>query len=182
MTKAIIALLALICAGGVAYYLLQDRQFEIRLSEDQLLEALEKKLPFQKTFLIVFDVDLDNPRIKLVEGSDRVQAGLDVTVNVRLGNKRPINGSADVSGHVRYAPEQGEFYLVKPEIESLSIEGVPTDYAERIDETLTKALASFFKTRPIYRLKETDTKQATAKLVLKDVAVEKGDLVLTLGL
>jgi hypothetical protein len=180
--KYILALLVVLGAGATAFFLTQDQQVVIRLSEDQLLKAVEKKLPFEKTYLVLFDVTLDNPRITLVDGSERVQAGLDVAVEIRLGNKPPLRGSTDISGNVRYVPEEGEFYLVDPDIETLSIEGIPMAYTDKIDEVMTKALGAFFKTRPIYTLKESDTKQAAAKLVLKDVAVENSELVLTLGL
>jgi len=180
--KIILALFVMLGAGATAFFLTQDQQVEIRLSEDQILQAVGKKLPFKKTYLIIFNVKLDNPRITLLEGSDRVQAGLDATVKVKLGDERPFRGSADISGNVRYVPEQGEFFLMDPEIETLSIEGVPDSYADKIDAIMTTALAAFFDARPIYTLKESDTKQAAAKLALKDVAVENGELVLTLSL
>ena len=180
--KIFLAIIAMLGVGATAFFLTQDQQVEIRLSEEQLLQAVEKKLPFEKTYLVLFDVTLDNPRITLVEGSERVQAGLDVAVKIRLGNNSPLRGSADVSGNVRYVPEEGQFYLVEPDIETLSVEGIPAAYIDKVDEVMTKALGAFFKTRPIYTLKETDTKQAAAKLVLKDVAVQNNELVLTLGL
>jgi len=180
--KYVIAILAVLGIGAVTLYFYSDHQIEIRLSEEELLQAVTKKLPFRKTYLIVFDVNLDNPRIMLVDGTNRVAAGLDVMVEAKIGKKPPVRGSVDLSGNVRYAPEDGEFYLVKPEIEKLTVEGISLSDSERVDEVLTKALASFFKNRPIYTLKESDTKQAAARLILKNVAVDGGELILTLGL
>jgi hypothetical protein len=177
-----LAFLIAVAAGAAALFLVPDRSVEIRLSEADLLRAVSRKLPFERTYLHVLDVRLDSPRISLVEGSNRIKVGLDAAVEAKLGDKPPLNGSADASGAVRYDPSDGAFYIVDPEIESLAVDGLPPTFADRIDTALTKAFKTFFKTRPIYRLKESDTKQAAARLALKDVAVESGDLVLTLGL
>lgn len=181
MTK-IIALLITLAAGATALLVFQGESIEIRLSEDDLLNAVSRKLPFERTYLHIFDVRLDRPRITLVDGSERIGVGLDAAVEARLGDKPPVTGSADASGAVRYQADQGAFYIVDPEIEALVIDGLSPAYAERVDAALTKALKVFFETRPIYTLKKTDTKQAAAQVVLKNVAVDKGELVLTLGL
>ena len=181
MTK-FLALLIALGAGAAAFILVPDRSVEIRLTEAELLKAVSRKLPFERTYLHIFDVRLDSPRISLIEGSNRIKVGLDAEVEAKLGDKPPLYGSADASGAVRYDPSEGAFYIVDPEIEALAVDGLPPNIADRIDAALTKAFKTFFKKRPIYRLKETDTKQAAARLALKDVAVENGELVLTLGL
>lgn len=181
MARLFIAVVLAISAATAAFPFFHDSRVEIRLSESQVLEAVGRKLPFRKTYLTLFDVTLDNPRIRLVDGSDRVRAGLDVSVRNKLSSKPPMRGSADMSGVVRYVPELGEFYLDRPEIETLSVDGIPPAYMDKVDDVLTKAFGLFFKVRPIYMLKDTDSKQAAAMLALKDVSVEAGELVLTLG-
>lgn len=181
--KIVLAVLVFVAtAGTAAVFLLQDRQVEIRLSEAQLLEAINKKLPFKKSYLIILDVELDNPRISLPEDGSRVQAGVDILVNIRLGGGKRITGTADASAGIRYRAEAGQFFLMDPKIEKLSVGDIPLAYSEKVDDAVGKALKAFFDQRPVYTLKETDTKQKTAKLVLKDVSVDQGVLVLTLGL
>ncbi len=175
-------LFAAILAGAGAFVMLRDSQVEIRLSEAQLLEAISKKLPFRKSYLVILDIVLDNPRITLPEDGDRVHAGVDIVVDIRLGNGRRITGTADASAGVRYRPEDGQFFLVDPNIEKLSVGNVPLAYSEKVDTAIRKTLTAFFNERPVYTLKETDTRQKTAKLILKTVAVQEGVLVLTLGL
>ena len=51
-----------------------------------------------------------------------------------------------------------------------------------VNNILTKAVARYYAERPIYTLKETNIKQSAARLVLKGVIVENGELVITLGL
>ena len=181
MTK-FLALVATLAVGVAAVFMFQGETVEIRLSEDELLNAVSRKLPFERTYLHVFDITLDRPRISLVDGSPRIKVGLDASVEAKLGGKPPLAGSADASGAIRYNADQGAFFIVDPEIETLAIDGLPSAYADRADMALTKALKLFFETRPIYTLRESDTKQAAARMVLKNIAVDKGELVLTLGL
>ncbi len=59
---------------------------------------------------------------------------------------------------------------------------MPEKYTDKVNKALTKALASYYATHPIYTLKTTDTKQAAVKLVLKDVYIENKELVIKLGI
>ena len=181
MKKIIFVAAVLIFAGAAAAVLLPDRQFEVKLTEDQLLEAISKKLPFEKSYFVIFDVTLDNPRISLPEGSDRVHAGLDVAVDISIGDKRFV-GSTDASAGIRYEPEAGQFFLVEPNVEALTLQGIPIAYSEKVDDALGKALDAFFGKRPVYTFKDSDSRQKAAKFTLKKVTVADGVLVLTLGL
>ena len=126
---------------------------------------------------------LDNPRLSLINGTDRVDAGLDAALNVHI-NDMPLSlgGELDVSGGVRYDEIDGQFFLTDPVIENLNIQGIPDRYSERANNVLTKALGEYYADRPIYTLRETDAKQAVAKLLLKDVIVRNRELVVTLGI
>ena len=76
-----------------------------------------------------------------------------------------LGGELDISGGVRYDEIDGQFFLTDPAIENLNIQGIPDKYSERANKVLTKALAEYYADRPIYTLRETDAKQAVAKLL-----------------
>ena len=177
----IIAVVLLVSLLG-AYFYFGGREYQFRFSEDELRGKLSKRLPIEKTYLFIFQVVLDRPRVTLVEGSDRVQAGLDLTLNIHINEEPlPLGGSVDASGGVRYDPLEGAFYLTDPVVERLAVQGIPARYTDRVNSVLTKAIAEYYKDRPIYTLKESDVKQAAAKLVLKSVVVQNRLLVVTLG-
>lgn len=178
LTFAVVLLVSLL--GAYLYF--GGRDYEFRFSEDELRAKLSKRLPIERTYLFIFQVVLDRPRVTLVEGSDRVQAGLDVGLNIHINDEPlPLGGSVDASGGVRYDPAEGAFYLTDPVVESVAIQGVPGTYTGSVNSILTKAIAEYYKNRPIYTLKDTDVKQAAAKLVLKSVVVKDRQLVVTLG-
>ncbi|MEO0576672.1 MAG: DUF1439 domain-containing protein [Pseudomonadota bacterium] len=178
----IIAALCIALVGAGAYLYFQGARYTLQFTETELQEKLSAKLPVSRDYLFIFEVVLDNPRLRLVEGSDRVNAGMDVTLNIRIGNEPlPLGGKIDISGGVRYASEIGQFFLTDPIIEDLSVQGVPSRYTDRVDEVMTKALARFYAERPIYTLKDTDVKAKAAKLLLKKVVVRNSVLFVTLG-
>ena len=164
-------------AGG---YYLSGKEYVVRLSETQIVDKLKEKLPLTQQYLLVIQVTLDNPSVHLINGSKRVNAGLDVVFNVPL--VPPINGRIDVSGGIRYLAERGQFFLTDPVVEDLEVPAIPAEYMEKFSTALTKALAAYYADHPIYTLNTGDVKQAAAKMVLKDVTVENRELVVTLGL
>lgn len=168
-------------AGG--YYYIQDRTFVLTFSEADIQSRLEAAPPFTRTFFGVVHVTLDDPRISLVEGSDRVRAGSDVAVRVGLGRREfVIPGSVDASGGVRFQAETGEFFLTDPVVEHLVIPGLSEQHAPRVADAVARALRVYYDRHPIYTLKPTDIEQATARLLLEDVRVVEQQLVVTLAL
>ena len=181
ISGVILAVLLLI--GGGAYYFLSDNSLTLRFSENDLRERLDRQLPFSKNYLLVFNVTLDNPRIDLIDGSDRIAGGVDAILNVKFGgSETPVGGALDISGGVRYEAAAGEFFLTDPIIENVHIQGIPSSIANRANKALSLALEEFYRDRPIYRLSETELNEQAARLILRDVVVEDETLVVTLGL
>jgi len=174
-------ILVLILAGAYLYFV--GKEYEFRFSESEIQQTLETNLPLTRTYLIIIQVTLSNPRVQLENGSNRVNAGLDVGLNITINqNPEPLGGSIDVSGGVRYVSEDGQFFLSDPVIEQLHIQGIPDQYTDKANSALTKALAEFYREHPIYTLSAYDAKQAVARMVLKNVVVENKELVVTLGI
>jgi len=178
----IVSALLTLCAVG-AYLYFDGREYTFRLTEAELQTKLAERLPLQKTYLFIIQVVLDNPRLALVEGSDRVNAGLDVTLNIKINDEPlPLGGKLDASGGIRYDGKEGQFFLTDPVIENLEVQGVPANYTDRVNTILTKAIGEYYSTRPIYDLSSADVKGATTKLLLKRIVVEHRVLIVTLGI
>lgn len=179
---AIIVGIVLLVAIASAYFYFAGKEYVFRFSETEIQNTLEESLPLTKTYLFIIQVTLENPRVQLENGSSRVNAGLDVVLNITVGqNPDPLGGSVDVSGGVRYVSESGQFFLTDPMIERLQIQGVSDIYTEKVNSALSKALSEYYSENPIYTLSALDVKQATVRLVLKKVIVENQELVITLG-
>jgi hypothetical protein len=146
-----------------------------------LQEQLEKRFPIEKTYLLVIHFLFSNPQIALEDRSDKVRFLVDVEAHFSAAGA-PHPGKALVSGTLTYDREHGEFFLLGAHLEHLTIVGVPDEKLTRVQEGADLALGGYLDRKPIYRLKPSDAKQDLARLVLKQVRVEDGDLVLTLAL
>ena len=173
--------IAIVVLGLYLYF--NDREFVVTIPEETIREKLNERLPLSKRYLFIFDVSLDNPRLGLDSENNRIAIGLDLLLNIRVnGNDKPLGGSVDVSGTIKYVPEEGAFYLNGPIIENLSIDGLPEKYTSKASTVVEKALISFYSSRPIYTLKSSDVKHVTAKMILKNLVVKEKNIVLTLGI
>lgn len=185
-------LLCLGATGAVAFFILKDWTYTLRITPEEIERTLVETFPMERRYLLLFDVSVTDPLVELTEGSDRVGLGARIDlapIDYRLGFKEKIHeGTLDVESRIelnakiRYAPETGEFFLDESEIEQLSLEGFPDAFREGAEPFLVKVLDAGLRTRPVYTLRATDTRKALSKLVLRWVGVENGDLVIVLGL
>jgi hypothetical protein len=184
MKQIVLAVLVvvLLLAGGTYYYF-SGRQYVYTFSESQIREKLAARLPFRRTYLLFFDVTLDNPRISLADQSGRISAGLDITIDIRIG-AQPVAlvGTIDVAGRLDYRSDEAAFYLADPEIENFSIQGLPEKYAGKVAKVIADGLQDYFSNHPVYALRANGSRNLAARFVLKDVVVRDHSLVVTLGL
>ncbi|MEM8771732.1 MAG: DUF1439 domain-containing protein [Pseudomonadota bacterium] len=177
------AVLFLIAVLAAAFFFLRDRDFTFRFSEADLRERLDAQLPWSERYFTIFDVTIDNPRIDLIEGADRFSGGVDARLDIALYDEPfPLQGAVDLSGAVRYARDEGAFYLTDLKVEKVRIAGIPDRFANTANDAISKAIAAFYKSRPIYRLDEATTSHQAARLLLKDVTVKDEHLIVTLAL
>jgi hypothetical protein len=178
----LVAAALLVVAVGAAWWHFAGREYVVRFGQAQIHEQLDRRFPISKSLLLL-QVDLEHPRVTLHEGSSRVSLGLDVTLNIRVDNEsRPLGGSADVDAGIRYDPADGTFHLTDPVVRQLQVQGIPERFHAAAMKLVAKAFTEFVEREPVYRLKTTDIKQATARLLLKSVVVENNELVITLGI
>ncbi len=184
MNKVLAALGFTILVIAVAVYsYFSGRDYQITIPEADIVAKLNQKLPMEKTYLLIFKVTLDNPRVDLIAGSNRINLGLDVQLNIHInGDSKPLGGKIDASGSLKYVPEEGAFYLVDPAIENLALQGVPEKHIEKATKVIQQALVHFYSARPVYKLKRSDIKQSFTRLVLKKLEVQNEAVVVTLGI
>lgn len=177
---AVLALLVLAAAAG--YWYLGRLSYELRITQAQLEQKLAEKLPLTRAYPI-FAVTLANPRVHLNEQSDRIDFGLDVTMALQSGSIRPpIRSEVDVSAGIRYDPQRGAFFLTDPVVDRLRLDGVQDKFMAMPNTVLSNAIAAYFAERPIYTLSSSDPKQRLAQMLVKRVVVERGEIVVHMGL
>jgi hypothetical protein len=178
----LLVILVLVAAAGAGLYYVHGKRYVYRFTEPELQATLSERMPISKTFLYIFQVTLDEAKVVLIEGSNRVNVGINVKLGITIeNNPLPLSGLIEASGGVRYEPGAGELYLTDPRVESLQMFGVPERHLPALTSALTLALQEYYATRPIYRL-DASAQGTAARLLLKSVQVENRELVVKLGI
>ena len=179
LTWSLLALLALVGAGAIWY--LAAKTYEIRISQAQLEQKLAERLPLTQRYPLV-SVTLAQPRVHLNEDSERVDFGLNMTVNTNTSGSQLLGAQIDVSASLRYDAERGAIFLDQPVMDKLVVQGLDERRTAMAQVALETAMASFLAQQPVYTLNASDTRQRVARMAVRDIKVENGVVVLILGL
>jgi hypothetical protein len=179
LTWSLLALLALVGAGAIWY--LAAKTYEIRISQAQLEQKLAERLPLTQRYPLV-SVTLAQPRVHLNEDSERVDFGLNMTVNTNTSGSQLLSAQIDVSASLRYDAERGAIFLDQPVMDKLVVQGLDERRTAMAQVALEAAMASFLAQQPVYTLNASDTRQRVARMAVRDIKVENGVVVLILGL
>ena len=173
---------ALVCV----FFFFKRTGYEITIPQEKIDETLSEKFPISKNYLVVFSITYSNPEVTLLSKEDRVQVGLDATLNIALsGEKSDLKGGATLTGGIRYDNEAQEFFLNEVKFERFEIQGVPEKWLDKVTEIGEILARELVEKQPVYRLENLeikDGKTAVAKLLLKDFEVREQEILVTLGL
>ena len=183
MKKILIGFLVLVLVLGGALLYLYKKQYTVIITQEQINNALIKKFPVTKTYLLIFRITYSNPHLTLLPESNRIEVGLDAEVSIKiLGESKKFDGTVLVNSGIAYRNENQQFFLSNPEIKKLEIQGMPQQYIEKVTGFASKAASEYLQEVPVYTLRAKDAKTAVSKLLLKDVQVKSNELHVTLGL
>ncbi|KAB2641048.1 MAG: DUF1439 domain-containing protein [Verrucomicrobia bacterium] len=178
--------LVLLLVAGAAGFLLRDawdRTVTVNLSQGEINAALAKKFPKDKTYLKIVRVTYLNPRAVLLPDQDKVRVSVDVRVVVGVAGLlgKSYTGSAALITRIGYHPADYQFFLEQPELQSLEAAQLPESYRAALQDGLNHLAGELGDAVPIYQLTKNDTQTNLAKLLLKNVAIHKDKVVVTLG-
>ncbi|WP_269523469.1 DUF1439 domain-containing protein [Coraliomargarita parva] len=184
MKRALIfaTILAFVLLIG-SYFYFKGKRYQVVIPQETIDLALAEQFPMSKAYLLVFEIHYSNPQVTLLETSDRIQIGLDATLNIRInGEAKHLGGGATLTTAVRYEGGTQSFYLDDAEFDRLEVQGIPEKWLDQVTTFAAKAAREFIDSSPVYRLEAKDAKTATAKLLLKNFEVREQAIHLTLGI
>lgn len=149
---------------------------EIKLTTDDIQEAVEKHFPYEKN-LIIAKLELINPNIKLMDGL--VHYRLDINFNML---SETFKGDFEAAGKIYYNKTKKAFYLNNFQILSINIQEVNEKYREKVTSTLNIILNNYFEDFAVYRLKESDYKQNLTRMFLQEVQTVDDYLLIRLSI
>lgn len=87
--------LALVAGGTFLYF--KGKRYEVVITQDKIDAALSDRFPATKKYLLIFSITYSNPQVTLLEDEDKVQVGLDATLNIRInGEVKELAGGTEI--------------------------------------------------------------------------------------
>ena len=178
MTRFLLALALLTLVGEQACTSGGPFRKRLVFERQQLQEKVAAKFPLKKRKALIATT-FSKPRVILAEGAERMGIALAIEVSapgVKYG------GEIEADGEIHYRPRRGEFSVVNCRIRRLEVEDLPEKYQKLVHTLAEKVVELYLSDLPVYRLDQGNFKQSLAKLVLKSVNIENGQLVVIVGL
>ena len=151
---------------------LADGKLALDFSAKQIQDAIAPKFPAENCPLPASCIKLQNPKVTLADGSDRLTMSFDTAVNF-LG--QPTTGTAVVSAKPRYQASTGEIFLDDSRIENLTFKGVSPQIIDVITQYGSVLAKQSLERTPIYSFKSAQAEKI-AKMGVADVRVVDGKL------
>ncbi|NRA39320.1 MAG: DUF1439 domain-containing protein [Planctomycetes bacterium] len=119
-----------------AYLIFKGSEYTVIIEKEKIQEAINKKMPFEKTFYLVLKLTINETQIQLNEGSERLTISTAIDLAVNVGKKeKHFSGQVTASSELHYEPSHHQFYLQNPIIENIHIKGVPDKYSKIVSST-----------------------------------------------
>lgn len=176
-----ICFVALALAGTFFYF--KGRRYEVVITQTQIDEALQKRFPVEKSYLLIFGVTYSNPKVKLLPDANRIEIGLDTELNGKiLGESKRLGSSILITTAIDYRNETQQFFLSEPQITNFALQGIPQEQLAKVTKFVSETVRANIQLYPVYTLRAKNAKMAAAKLLLKNVEVRNTEIHVTLGL
>ena len=161
--------------------LLSSCAYDIRITGEDINRRLAEKFPVTKTHLHLFKTTFSNPRVALLENTDRLSMGINVAVEMpSRGQQETMLGTATVVSGLAFNSKKGQLFLKDPVIENLSLADAGGRKLE-IGGALGAVLQDYLTRVPVYTLKETSIKKYFIRHSIKDVKIKDGAVIVSVG-
>ena len=157
-----------------------DDLVKVTFTEAEIQEKIGRKFPKTERILEIFPIEIQEPRVKFLSESDRLQLSADATLVV------PFVGPEEITlictGSVDYENEDKSLRISDVTVEQIKTRSLPGKYEEPVRLALTAAARKYLEDYVIHTLKPKDYKGKMAEMFVKKIKVKKGLLEVTLGL
>jgi hypothetical protein len=154
---------------------------EVSFSEAEIQAAIDKSKPQQLNYGGLLTVSLSVPP-KLTLGEPEGRAGIVARVDIALLGNPPIPVDVVGSAGIRYDDRAKAFFLEKPVVDSVRSPGLRKEAEPEARRAVTALLAGYFRSRPVYVLREDgNAQELAARWLLRSIRIESGRVVAVLS-
>lgn len=155
---------------------------EIYFSEADIQAQVEKSEALQKSYgngMVVIAL-LESPKIHL--GQPEGRAAVSARMNVSLLGKPAVPVNFEGTAGMRYDDHAKAFFLENPVAHSVQSTALPREAEPMARQAVTQMMTSYFRTRPVYVLREDGSLQEkAARWLLRSIRIEPGRVAATLS-
>jgi hypothetical protein len=148
---------------------------EIYFSEADIQAQVEKSGTMQKSYgngMVV--VSLIEPP-KVILGTPEGKATLSARINVSLLGNPPVPVAFEGTSGLRYDDNAKAFFLDRPEANSVQSMAITREAEPMARQAITQLMTSYFRSKPVYVLREDGTGQEkAARWLLRSIRIEPG--------
>jgi hypothetical protein len=153
--------------------------YTLSITQKELQTMIEIWFPVTQPTAIG-DVKLSSPKIRMPDDTGRINFA--VNINLEMPDQYIAKGNGVIDGKLDYNAERGEFYLREPRLLKLEVDGLPSSYDAIVLSVINDLTQQQLPLIVVYRLDKEEIGQASVLRTLKSVRVQKGRLLLELGL
>jgi hypothetical protein len=85
-----ISAIILVIAFGSTLLYFKGKRYEVVITQNQIDASLSERFPVTKNYLLIFSLTYDNPQVSLLENEDRIQVGMDATLNIKINGEPSV--------------------------------------------------------------------------------------------
>ncbi len=155
----------------------------LSITPQTMQQNIAKEFPIKRE-LKVGKLELQDPKVGLKEGSDKVETGMTFIYKSPIPLIPELKGTIDLAGNILYNRDKGSFYLQNPEVKKLSFNNQTLE--KYVPNNLKMILGSIaneiFKKYPIYKLSADSLQGKFLQSTVKKAEVKNGVLEITFGM
>ena len=154
---------------------------EVSFSEAEIQAAVDKAKPQKLNYGGLLVVSLSTPP-RLTLGNPEGRAGIVARVDISLLGNPPIPVDVVGSAGIRYDDNAKAFFLEKPVAESVQSPALRKEAEPDARRAVTALLAGYFRSKPVYVLREDgNAQELAARWLLRSIRIEPGKVIAILS-
>lgn len=178
LARSIVLAAALLAGASAAAGFLER---EVVFSEAEIQAALARSKPQQLSYGGLLTVSLKEPPRIALDGDDG-RARVAASIDLETPGQPPLRIDFAGRAGLRYDDRNKAFYLEKAVADSLSAPALRQEATPAARLAVTQLLNNYFRTKPVYVLREDGSPQEiAARWLLKSVRIEAGRVVAVLS-
>ncbi|MCB2018806.1 MAG: hypothetical protein KDF54_15050 [Hydrogenophaga sp.] len=156
----IAALVPLALAGCSA---LQTGPRHLDISEAQLLSRIAARFPVKQRYLGLFEVTLEQPRLRLLPEENRLGTEVDYLLGLPLPGQSDVKGKIELSYGLRFEPSDTTLRLTQARVERLDVEGLNPAQAAQVRKVAGLLTEDLLNEAVVHRIKPEDLSTLTGR-------------------